>query len=78
MQGFIVQNCKDNGQPLIVNMIFYQLFDIRLIHIVEGAKVSPTSLGNPVLRLPAQSTRSSSVVQYNLQAHLFRQNLIDL
>ena len=32
-------------------LIFYQIFNITLIPTVEGAKVSPTSLENPALRV---------------------------
>ena len=53
-------------------LIFYLMFNISLIRTVEGAKVSPTSLENPALRVLSQIHSS------NLQFHLFRQNWIDL
>ena len=48
------------------------MLNISLIRTVEGAKVSPTSLENPALRVLSQIHSS------NLQFHLFRQNWIDL
>ena len=42
-------------------MIFYQIFNIKLIPTVEGAKVSPTSLENPALR--AEGSHSESFLQ---------------
>ena len=42
-------------------LIFYQIFNITLIHTVEGAKVSPTSLENPALR--AEGSHSESFLQ---------------
>ena len=59
------------------NMIFHLLFNIKLIHIVPGAKVSPPSLENPVLRVLTHGGLLVSQL-YNLQFHLLRQNLIDL
>lgn len=48
-------------ESLSGNILFYQIFNITLIHTVEGAKVSPTSLENPALR--AEGSHSESFLQ---------------